>query len=78
MKRCSKKGNGRRTRPIYGYTTVVTPHVEILAHHYLLLAAPAFLPAVIVVALRDRRERRNTTGAPTDASRPDTPDKKRD
>jgi hypothetical protein len=84
MKRCSKKGNGRRTRPIYGYTTVVTPHVEIMAHHYLLLAAPAFLPAVIVVAvilyiaLRDRRERRNTTGAPTDASRPDTPDKKRD
>ena len=55
-----------------------------MAHHYLLLAAPAFLPAVIVVAvilyiaLRDRRERRNTTGAPTDASRPDTPDKKRD
>ena len=84
MKRCSKKGNGRRTRPIYGYTTLVTPHVEIMAHHYLLLAAPAFLPAVIVVAvilyiaLRDRRERRNTTGGPTDASRPDTPDKKRD
>jgi hypothetical protein len=84
MKRCSKKGNGRRTRPIYGYTALVTPHVEIMAHHYLLLAAPAFLPAVIVVAvilyiaLRDRRERRNTTGGPTDASRPDTPDKKRD
>jgi hypothetical protein len=37
------------------------PHVEYLAHHYLLLALPAFLPAVIVagvvlyVALRDRR-----------------------
>jgi hypothetical protein len=35
--------------------------VEYLAHHYLLLALPAFLPAVIVagvvlyVALRDRR-----------------------
>lgn len=38
-----------------------SPHVEYLAHHYLLLALPAFLPAVIVagvvlyVALRDRR-----------------------
>ena len=46
---------------------MVTPHVELLAHHYLLLAAPAFLPAVIVVgvilyiALRDRREGRNAT-----------------
>lgn len=30
---------------------MVTPHVEYLAHHYLLLAAPAFLPAVIVVAV---------------------------
>lgn len=63
---------------------MVTPHVEYLAHHYLLLAAPAFLPAVIVVgvilyiALRDRRERRNTTGAAPDASTADTPDKKRD
>ncbi|OBB95539.1 hypothetical protein [Mycobacterium sp. 852002-40037_SCH5390672] len=61
---------------------MVTPHVEFLAHHYLLLAAPAFLPAVIVVgvilfiALRDRREGRNTTKASTDASHPDTPDKK--
>jgi hypothetical protein len=37
------------------------PHVEILAHHGLLLAIPAFAPAiavagvVIYVALRDRR-----------------------
>ncbi|BBU22991.1 hypothetical protein [Mycobacterium xenopi] len=36
-------------------------HVEYLAHHWLLLAGPAFLPAVIVVgvvlyiAVRDRR-----------------------
>jgi hypothetical protein len=36
-------------------------HVEYLAHHWLLLAGPAFLPAVIVVgvvlyiAIRDRR-----------------------
>ncbi|GAB1812790.1 hypothetical protein [Mycobacterium sp. MUNTM1] len=63
---------------------MVTPHVEFVAHHYLLLAAPAFLPAVIVVgvvlyiALRDRREGRATTGAGKDASRPDTPDKERD
>ncbi|OBB81282.1 hypothetical protein A5760_17095 [Mycobacterium colombiense] len=63
---------------------MVTPHVEFLAHHYLLLAAPAFLPAVIVVgvvlyiALRDRREGRSTTAAGKDTSRPDTPDKERD
>lgn len=63
---------------------MVTPHVEILAHHMLLLAAPAFLPAVIVVgvilyvALRDRREGRNATRSVNDASHSDTPDKKRD
>ncbi|OBH43638.1 hypothetical protein [Mycobacterium mantenii] len=62
----------------------MTPHVEFLAHHYLLLAAPAFLPAVIVVgvvlyiALRDRREGRGAAGSRTDASRSDTPDKQRD
>jgi hypothetical protein len=57
-----------------------TTHVEYLAHHMLLLAAPAFLPAVIVVAvvlyvaLRDRR-----TGKPDDCPTPsDTPDEKRD
>jgi len=44
-------------------------HVELVAHHALLLAIPAFLPAVIVVgvvlyvALRDRRE---GPGKPTD------------
>ncbi|HYZ67320.1 MAG TPA: hypothetical protein VE666_05865 [Mycobacterium sp.] len=38
------------------------PHVEILAHHGLLLAIPAFAPAiavagvVIYVAVRDRRK----------------------
>jgi hypothetical protein len=63
---------------------MVTPHVEILAHHYLLLAAPAFLPAVIVVgvilyiALRDRREGRNTTSSAAESSHADTPDKTRD
>ena len=41
------------------------PHVEYLAHHWILLAVPAFLPAIIVVAvilyiaLRDRRAGRN-------------------
>ena len=37
------------------------PHVEYVAHHWILLAGPAFLPAVVVVgvvlyiAVRDRR-----------------------
>jgi hypothetical protein len=40
---------------------VTDPHVEYVAHHWILLAGPAFLPAVIVVgvvlyiAIRDRR-----------------------
>jgi hypothetical protein len=40
---------------------VVSPHVEYLGHHWLLLAGPAFFPAVIVVAvvlyvaIKDRR-----------------------
>jgi hypothetical protein len=40
---------------------MTSPHVEILAHHGLLLAIPAFAPAVAVagvvvyIALRDRR-----------------------
>lgn len=45
-----------------GYLTTMTdPHVVYVAHHMLLLAIPAFLPAVIVVAvilyaaLKDRR-----------------------
>lgn len=63
---------------------MVTPHVEFLAHHYLLLAAPAFLPAVIVVAvilyiaLRDRREGRNAPTSTSDAAKTDTPDHERD
>ena len=38
-----------------------SPHVKYMAHHWLLLAGPAFLPAVIVVgvvlyvAIKDRR-----------------------
>jgi hypothetical protein len=41
-------------------------HVEILAHHALLLAIPAFVPAIAVVgvvvwvAVRDRRSDRNS------------------
>jgi hypothetical protein len=63
---------------------MVTPHVDYLAHHYLLLAAPAFLPAVVVVtvvlyvALRDRRAGRDATAAAKEPSKPDAPDKERD
>jgi hypothetical protein len=44
-------------------------HVEILAHHGLLLAIPAFLPAVgvvgvvLYVAMRDRRTPTNSDAA---------------
>ncbi len=44
---------------------MTNPHVEYLAHHWIVLAAPAFLPAVIVVgvvlyvAIRDRRAGRS-------------------
>jgi hypothetical protein len=43
------------------------PHVEILAHHGLLLAIPAFAPAIAVagvvlyIALRDRRTNSDAT-----------------
>jgi hypothetical protein len=39
----------------------ITAHLTYLSHHWILLAAPAFLPAIIVVgvvlyiAIRDRR-----------------------
>ncbi|BBX38660.1 hypothetical protein MSIM_01110 [Mycobacterium simiae] len=64
-----------------GYTAIMsTSHVELLAHHMLLLAAPAFLPAVVVVAvilyiaLRDRR-----AGQTDDSRQPDDiPAEKRD
>ena len=56
-----------------------------LTHHALLLAIPAFLPAVIVVgvvlyvALRDRRSGSSTgSGARPDTSKTETSDKKRD
>jgi hypothetical protein len=40
---------------------MIAPHVEYLGHHWIVLAVPAFLPAIIVVgvvlyvALKDRR-----------------------
>jgi hypothetical protein len=43
------------------------PHIEILAHHGLLLAIPAFAPAVAVagvvvyIAMRDRRGKSDAT-----------------
>ena len=52
------------------------PHVEYVAHHWILLAAPAFLPAIVVVgvvlyvALRDRRSRGKSDDA---ARRSNTP-----
>jgi hypothetical protein len=56
------------------------PHVEYLAHHWILLAVPAFLPAIVVVtvvlyvALKDRRNR----SKPPAAQRRDAADEKRD
>ena len=70
-----------------GYVTKMTnPHVEYLGHHWILLAVPAFLPAVIVVgvvlyvALRDRRAGRGAgDSAPDDSNQQSDPaDKKRD
>jgi hypothetical protein len=54
---------------------VTDPHVEYLAHHWILLAGPAFLPAVIVVgvvlfiAIRDRRRTGRDHQATTDDNR---------
>jgi hypothetical protein len=55
-------------------------HVEYIAHHWLLLAGPAFLPAVIVVAvvlyvaIKDRR----TPDEDQQATNRDTADERRD
>jgi len=55
-------------------------HVEYVAHHWLLLAGPAFLPAVIVVAvvlyvaIKDRR----TPDEDQQAASRDTADERRD
>jgi hypothetical protein len=59
---------------------VTSAHVEYVAHHWLLLAGPAFLPAVVVVAvvlyvaIKDRR----TPSADDQAPAPDTTDQNRD
>ncbi|MBW8711140.1 MAG: hypothetical protein JF631_08815 [Mycobacterium sp.] len=50
------------------------PHVEIVAHHGLLLAIPAFAPAiavagvVIYIAMRDRRKPDTTHSENSDGS----------
>ena len=55
-------------------------HIEYAAHHWLLLAGPAFLPAVIVVAvvlyvaIKDRR----TPDEDQQATNRDTADERRD
>lgn len=55
-------------------------HVEYVAHHWLLLAGPAFLPAVIVVAvvlyvaIKDRR----TPDEDQQTTNRDTADERRD
>jgi hypothetical protein len=59
---------------------LTSAHVDYVSHHWLLLAGPAFLPAVIVVAvvlyvaIKDRRTPQDDEQAPT----VDTADKKRD
>jgi hypothetical protein len=53
---------------------MTTPHVVYEAHHWILLAVPAFLPAVVVVgvvlyvALRDRRAERSGSDTKSDKS----------
>jgi hypothetical protein len=48
------------------------PHVQYLAHHWIILAGPAFLPAFVVVgvvlyvALKDRRSADSTEQPPAD------------
>ncbi|HXO57984.1 MAG TPA: hypothetical protein VN866_15810 [Mycobacterium sp.] len=59
---------------------MISAHVEYVAHHWLLLAGPAFLPAVIVVAvvlyvaIKDRR----TPDEDQQETNRDTADERRD
>jgi hypothetical protein len=59
---------------------LISAHAEYVAHHWLLLAGPAFLPAVIVVAvvlyiaIKDRR----TSDEDQQATIRDTADERRD
>ena len=63
---------------------MTTAHVEYVAHHWILLAAPAFLPAVIVVgvilylALRDRRAARGDGDGKSAPPDKDAAEQKRD
>ncbi|HLS76985.1 MAG TPA: hypothetical protein VK083_09375 [Nocardia sp.] len=58
--------------------TAGTARVEILADHSVLLAIPAFLPAIalvaiiVVIAVRDRRSEARENGAPNGAGSGDT------
>lgn len=51
---------------------MATAHVEYLGHHWLILAGPAFLPAIVVVgvvlyvAMKDRRSADSSDQAPAD------------
>lgn len=53
------------------------PHIELLAHHGLLLAIPAFTPAIVVagvviyIAMRDRRSPDTPRGENSDSARQD-------
>ncbi|HXO24784.1 MAG TPA: hypothetical protein VN870_09390 [Streptosporangiaceae bacterium] len=59
---------------------MISAHVEYVAHHWLLLAGPAFLPGVVVVAvvlyvaIKDRR----TPDDDQQATNRDTADERRD
>ena len=54
---------------------IADPHVHYLAHHWLILAGPAFVPAFLVVgvvlflALKDRRSGDSSEQARTDDQR---------
>jgi len=68
-----------------GYASTMTyqqtyPQTEYVAHHMLLLAIPAFLPAIVVVAVIlyvALKDRRNGVG-PDTKQQSDAADKKRD
>jgi hypothetical protein len=52
---------GPATRTARSRKMMADPHVHVLSHHWLILAGPAFLPAIVVVgvvlyvAIKDRR-----------------------
>jgi hypothetical protein len=60
------------TRTARSTKIMTDPHVQYLAHHWLILAGPAFLPAIVVVgvvlyvAVKDRRDADSPEHAPAD------------